>query len=88
MVVSYERLAPTTGSDAALSAIGALLEAQGYRVQLLEFTDMSDTPKNILIRAVVKGPADPRAREAARSLETALGCNLTLSRLLSETTAR
>lgn len=66
----------------------ALLEAQGYRVQLLEFTDMSDTPKNILIRAVVKGPADPRAREAARSLETALGCNLTLSRLLSETTAR
>lgn len=29
MVVSYERLAPTTGSDAALSAIGALLEAQG-----------------------------------------------------------
>ncbi|MBH1940719.1 SAM-dependent methyltransferase [Mobilitalea sibirica] len=29
-----------------------VLEAQGYRVQLLEFIDMEHTPKNILIRAV------------------------------------
>lgn len=30
----------------------SLLEAQGYRVQVLEFIDMEHTPKNILIRAV------------------------------------
>lgn len=36
MVVSYERLVPTTGADAALKAVSALLEAQG-----LEPVDMA-----------------------------------------------
>ena len=31
---------------------GEWLEAQGYKVQMLEFIDMEHTPKNILIRAV------------------------------------
>ncbi len=34
------------------------LEAVGYRVQMLEFIDMTHTPKNILIRAI-KEPATP-----------------------------
>lgn len=33
---------------------GEILKTKGYRVQLLEFIDMENTPKNILIRAVKK----------------------------------
>lgn len=33
---------------------GEILESAGYKVQMLEFIDMSHTPKNILIRAVKK----------------------------------
>ena len=32
-----------------------ILEAMGYRVQILEFIDMEHTPKNLLIRAVKQG---------------------------------
>ena len=45
----------------------ALLEEQGYRVQVLEFIDMEHTPKNVLIRAVRSddGPAQDRGVSAA-----------------------
>ena len=32
-----------------------ILEANGYRTQILEFIDMAHTPKNLLIRAVYNG---------------------------------
>ena len=49
---------------------GEWLEAQGYKVQMLEFIDMEHTPKNILIRAIKKngststGTATPKLIDA------------------------
>lgn len=45
---------------------GNLLEASGYKTQLLEFVDLLHTPKNILIRAVKKNISS-KAREKAMS---------------------
>lgn len=60
-----------------------LLEQAGYRVQVMEFIDMSHTPKNVLIRAVKKKESDisgadgqktaSRSRERERALLEALG---------------
>ncbi len=41
---------------------GALLELNGYSIQLLEFIEMEHTPKNILIRAVRTGRHPEHAR--------------------------
>ena len=72
------------------------LEAAGYRVQVLEFIDMSHTPKNLLLRAVrrqtaVSASAENAATEAkksalseAASLTTALGVTQTLQQLLAK----
>ena len=42
-----------------------LLESQGYDVQVLEFIDLSHSPKNLLIRAK-KANISPKKRETAR----------------------
>ncbi len=44
---------------------GNLLEYCGYKAQLLEFIDFDHTPKNILIRAVLKGSNPKSTKEKA-----------------------
>jgi len=66
-----------------------VLEACGYKTQLLEFIDMEHTPKNILLRGVKKETSDwNKMTENVRSkMEPVLSyCNVTptLYRLLTE----
>lgn len=65
---------------------GNLLEYSGYSTQLLEFVDLSHTPKNILIRAVLS-PGKPdsvrrKALEEARRVMEEYHVSPTLYRLL------
>lgn len=74
----------------ATDAIRAeLLEQSGYNVQLLEFIDLSHTPKNILIRAVKKqSDITEKSLEKSITRTNALLCELkteqTLVKLLKE----
>lgn len=72
---------------AALATDGlrvAALEAAGYRTQILEFVDLDHTPKNLLIRAVRRSPADPTAEAAARTRYTTLKSALGLTQLTTD----
>ncbi len=66
---------------------GNMLTYMGYSVQLLEFVDMSHTPKNIMIRAV-KSNISPKVRKSALneviSLNNEFGINPTLYKLFTE----
>ena len=65
------------------------LEKQGYDTQLLEFIDMTHTPKNILIRAVktnkmITGAKYKKMEEQEKELNQFLGIQTTLQKLLDE----
>ncbi|MGM9936365.1 MAG: class I SAM-dependent methyltransferase, partial [Candidatus Ornithomonoglobus sp.] len=64
---------------------GNLLQYMGYSTQLLEFVDLSHTPKNILIRAVksnISQKAKDKALAEAEALIDEFGFEQTLYRLL------
>lgn len=66
-----------------------ILEKQGYETQLLEFIDMTHTPKNILIRAVKSDKMMSVAKQAKLSgqekeFTELLGIHTTLQKLLEE----
>lgn len=66
-----------------------LLTAAGYRVQILEFIDMENTPKNLLIRAVKQEHPDPMecslAEKRAEQLAEQLGIRPKLMELMNRT---
>lgn len=66
-----------------------LLGAVGYDVQVVEFVELEHTPKNLLIRAV-RRPSRDRARslEDYRSLQSALGIDPVLERMLGDLLVR
>ena len=65
---------------------GSLLEAAGYRVSIMEFIDIEQTAKNIMIRAVkTGGGADFEKLRAYLCLAGAFSAKPTLYKLLSET---
>ena len=65
-----------------------LLEYRGYRTQVLEFVDLSHTPKNVLLRAVRRPVTPAKTREMyRREVEKAMAqfhVEPTLNRLLVE----
>ena len=69
--------------------LGQLLEMKGYKTQLLEFIDMENTPKNILIRGVKSKGLLPKAArkqqmENYQKCRDFFGAELTLEKLFKE----
>ena len=61
-----------------------LLKSVGYETQILEFIDIENTPKNLLLRAVKKAGQAPGKSDAFVRFQSFLGQELTLQRLMKE----
>lgn len=60
---------------------GKVLEDMGYRVDMIEFTDFENSPKNLMIRAKKTGRRGSAGREQARALAARYGFTQTLLNL-------
>ena len=58
------------------------LEAYGYRTDAIELVTPDDTPKNLLIRAILKKPRDGEDDPSLRLARETVGVELTLEKLL------
>ena len=68
-------------NDVLTDSLRALkLEAEGYRVSVVEYISPLDTPKNLLIRAVRTGGENAKARAQYEAVRSVLGTSSTLDR--------
>lgn len=68
-------------NDVLTDSMRALrLEAAGYKVSVVEYVSPLDTPKNLLIRAVLTGRNRSRARQEYESVRALLGTTSELDR--------
>ena len=65
-----------------ISMIYKLFEAYGYRTDAIELVTPDDTPKNLLIRAILKKPRDGEDDPSLRLAREAVGVELTPEKLL------
>ena len=72
-------------NDVLTDSMRALkLEAEGYRVSVVEYISPLDTPKNLLIRAVRTGKVNARARQEYDAVRHVLGTTSELDRRCME----
>lgn len=69
-ITKYPHLKMKFAATATDALRGARLEAAGYKVDIFEFTDPEDTPKNTMIRAVAKDYSDMSCRTLRKSVKT------------------
>ena len=62
----------------------AYLESVGYKVSMIEYISPSETPKNIMIRAVYTGKKSEKAREDYENLKKMLHVEPAIERFLKE----
>ena len=63
---------------------GKVLEDMGYKVDMIEFTDFENSPKNLMIRARRTGRRSTKGRAGARALAEKYGFTQTLLELCKE----
>lgn len=72
-------------NDVLTDSMRALkLEAEGYKVSVVEYISPLDTPKNLLIRAVRTGKVNTRARQEYDAVRRVLGTTSELDRRCME----
>ena len=62
----------------------AVLEGEGYEVDMIEFVDFEHSPKNLMIRAKYTGQTRRAGREKAEALREAYGFRQSLLELTAE----
>ena len=60
------------------------LESKGYKVSLIEYISPTETPKNIMIRAIYTGRPDQKAEAEYNGLKQMLGVDPAVERFLEE----
>lgn len=83
-ILNYGLIKERTAALITDALRGNLLEAVGYKTQILEFIDLEHTPKNILIRAIKNHQGKARLDDQVIETMNFFGVNPTLYQLLKE----